>query len=979
MKLLRDVFLSMFLLPILFNIGFAAKMDVQFTQMEKDFIKEHPVIRLGVDPKFIPYEFIDTDGVYKGIAADYSKLISERTGIELVAEKNLSWPEAYEKGVLKELDAFPCVLKTKERERYFIYSEPYYSVQRVIFVNENNYTIKNFANVMNRKVAVQLNSSHHSYLKAFESIDLSLYANVDEALRAVSDGREEALIGNFATSNYFIKANGITNLKYVKIESEEQQSLYFAVRNDWPILVSILNKALADITQEEKITIDNRWIGVEKRIDYTQIIRIAGLVAVLIAIVFIVSLYWIIKLRREVEIRKRIEEALKIAKEEAEYANHVKSTFLARMSHEIRTPLNAITGMAYVIKKTDVTTIQKNYLDKITSASRDMLGIINDILDFSKIEAGKIDIERISFNLDDVLEHLINIVSFKIDEQNIEFSMNRDPEIPAFFWGDQKRIQQVLLNIVNNAVKFTKDGAVSVSIRLVAMVKDSYIIEFSVKDTGIGMSSEQLEQLFTPFSQGDASISRRFGGTGLGLSIVKSLVERMGGSIEVYSALDEGSTFNVQLTLEADRNKDYEEKKKAASVYFQNIRVLVVEKNAFYRNLLRDYLNSFNMVAEFAPSEARALELIEKVSMEDEASYTLLIVDYETPQDGGIVFCTKVKRLPWLKAVPKFIVMIPLSKEELFKNLEDAGLDFGITKPIIPSILYNGIIETFKINVLAMHDSSVLINKQEPFTVEYPYHVLIVEDNKTNQFIAQSILDQSGFRVTLADNGMEGYNLFLKNQRDLDLVLMDIHMPVMNGYEATSLIRKVDSRIPIIAMTADAIAGVEEKCKSIGIDHYISKPFDPEQFVDKIWQVVKPYKEGLLIKSEDEAKQEGQFTTNEVVLDEKDGIRRLGGNTDIYYMVLREYYNENKETSLTLKRAIEKEDYKEASQIVHKVKSSSGNIGAKGLYEVASNFQTALNNGEVEAIPKFHKEFEEILKRLLLLIKESRDINEQTN
>jgi len=968
MKLLRNILLSIVVLPIIINICFAAQRDIQFTQEEKAFIKEHSVIHLGVDPKFIPYEFFDTDGVYKGIAADYIKLISERTGLELVVEKNLSWPEAYDKGVLKQLDAFPCVSKTKERERYFLYSEPYYAFQRVVYINEKNNTIKNFSDVMNHKVAVQTNSSHHSYLKAFESIVPSLYANVDEALRAVSDGREEAFIGNFATSNYLIKANGITNLKYVKVESEEKQSLYFAVRKDWPILVSILNKALADITYEEKINIDNHWIGVEKKNDYTQIIRIAGVIGVVIAIIFLVSLYWIVKLRREVKARKQIEKALQITKEEAEYANHVKSAFLARMSHEIRTPLNAITGMAYVIKKTDLTTVQKKYVDKITRAARDMLGIINDILDFSKIEAEKIEIERISFNLDDVLEQLINIVSFKIDEQNIDFSMKRDTEIPAFFWGDQKRIQQVLLNIVNNAVKFTKDGAVSVSIRLVAKVKDSYIIEFSIKDTGIGMSSQQLEQLFTPFSQGDSSISRRFGGTGLGLSIVKSLVEKMGGGIEVYSALDEGSTFNIQLTLEADRNKNYEEKKKDASVYFQNIRVLVVEKSVFYRTLLRDYLNSFNMVAEFAPSEARAIELMEKVSMEDGKTYNLLIVDHETPLDGGIAFCTKVKRLPWLKEVPKFIVMIPLSKDELFENLEDAGLDFGITKPIIPSILYNGIVETFKINVLEIHDSSALITKQEPFMVEYPYHVLIIEDNKTNQFIAQSILVQSGFRVTLADNGMEGYELFLKNQKDLDLVLMDIHMPVMNGYEATSLIRNVDGNIPIIAMTADAIAGVEEKCSSIGINHYISKPFDPEQFVAKIWQVVKPYKEGLLIKVKDEAKQGDRIKVGQVVLDEKDGIRHMGGRKDLYDLVLKEYYNENKETSLILNKAIEKEDYKEAAQIVHKIKSSSGSIGAKKLYEVASTFQSSLSNEEVEVIPKYHKEFEEMLTQLLIML-----------
>ena len=200
------------------------------------------------------------------------------------------------------------------------------------------------------------------------------------------------------------------------------------------------------------------------------------------------------------------------------------------------------------------------------------------------------------------------------------------------------------------------------------------------------------------------------------------------------------------------------------------------------------------------------------------------------------------------------------------------------------------------------------------------------------------------------------------------MILMDIHMPVMNGYEATSLIRNMDSNIPIIAMTADAIAGVEEKCSSIGIDHYISKPFDPEQFIETIWQVVKSYKEGVLVKSEVAAKQEEQVKENKAVLDENDGIRHMGGNADLYDMVLKEYYNENKETSLILSRAIEKKNYEEAAQIVHKLKSSSGSIGAKGLYEVASNLQKALSNGDVEALTKLHKEFEEMLTQLLSVL-----------
>lgn len=272
MKIIRSILMSLFMLLISSSVCFAKTNDVQLTQSEQNFIKEHPEVHLGVDPKFIPYEFIDTDGEYKGIAADYIQLISDRTGIKMVIQKDITWSDAYEKAVQKQLDVIPCVSKTKEREQYFLYSEPYYAFQRVVFLKANNATIKTLDDLMNKQVAVQTNSSHHSFMKTFDSIKLSTYTTVEEALQAVADEKEVAFVGNYATSSYLIKSNGITDLKYIKINTEENQSLYFAVRNDWPELVSIINKSLASITEEEKITINNRWIGIDKKIDYGQII-----------------------------------------------------------------------------------------------------------------------------------------------------------------------------------------------------------------------------------------------------------------------------------------------------------------------------------------------------------------------------------------------------------------------------------------------------------------------------------------------------------------------------------------------------------------------------------------------------------------------------------------------------------------------------------------------------------------------------------
>lgn len=425
------------------------------TDAEIQFIKAHPTIRLGVDPEFIPFEFFDTDGTYKGIAADYQGLISKKTGLRFDVARGLTWSEAYEKAVERALDALPCVSKTPQRERYFLFSDAYISFQRVMFVSKDNTTIKSLEDLYGKTVAVQRNSSHHSFLSEYSQIGLSPYTHVEDALQAVANGTESVFVGNLATTNYLAKSSGITNLKYIPMNAQEPQSLYFAVRNDWPELVGILNKALASLDEESKIAIRDKWISVEQSADYTLILRYLIIAAAVVAIVFIVSAFWIIRLRKEIAKRRQIQQDLENAKREADEANRFKSTFLARMSHEIRTPLNGIIGMAYLLKKTSVTLTQKMYVERITQSSTNMLGIINDILDFSKIEAGKVELEIASFSMDQVIQDVVSIVSYKIEEQQIGLVLSKDPLIPSWFFGDAKRLEQILINILNNAAKFT--------------------------------------------------------------------------------------------------------------------------------------------------------------------------------------------------------------------------------------------------------------------------------------------------------------------------------------------------------------------------------------------------------------------------------------------------------------------------------------------------------------------------------------------
>ncbi|MGB4288728.1 MAG: transporter substrate-binding domain-containing protein, partial [Tepidanaerobacteraceae bacterium] len=386
--------------------------------MEKD-----SVIRLGIDPNFVPFEFIDEDSEYRGIAADYLALINEKTGLQFEIVKGLSWPEAYDMALAGHIDALPAIGKTEEREKHFLFSEPYYYYKRVIVTRDTDTDISSIEDLKGFAVAVQRNSSHHSYLLSYPGINLSLYDSVEAALTAVATGEEKAFIGNLATTNYLIRSTGLTNLRFISFEAEKQQALYFAARKDWPELISIFNKTLDSISEAEKLAIHNKWVELETQMDYSRIYRVLYILGAVITIVLSVSFFWIVRLQKETRRRKEIQLDLEKAKLDAEKANEFKSSFLARMSHEIRTPLNAITGMAYLLKKTELSLTQSMYIDRITQASNNMLSIINDILDFSKIEAGKVRLELSSFSLDYVIQDIVNIVSYKINEKEIGFRL----------------------------------------------------------------------------------------------------------------------------------------------------------------------------------------------------------------------------------------------------------------------------------------------------------------------------------------------------------------------------------------------------------------------------------------------------------------------------------------------------------------------------------------------------------------------------
>jgi len=952
---LISIIVAMNILTTIAASCFAAENSINWAEDELAFMKDHPVIRLGVDPEFVPYEFIDTDGEYKGIAADYLVLISERTGLQFEVAEGLTWPEVYDMALAGGVDVLPAIGKTNERAEHFLFSEPYYYYKRVIVTRDIDTEISGIDDLEGYSVAVQRNSSHHSYLLSYPHINLSLYDSVEAALTAVATGTEKAFIGNLATANYLIRSNGLTNLRFVSFEAEKQQALYFAVRKDWPELVGIFNKAIDSITESEKLAINNKWVKLDTDMDYGPIFRILSIAGALIVAVLSVSFFWIARLHKEIRQRKLIQLDLEKAKREADEANEFKSSFMARMSHEIRTPLNAITGMSYLLKKTGVSLTQSMYIDRITQAANNMLSIINDILDFSRIEAGKVEIEITSFSMDQVIQDVVNIVSYKIDEQGIGFRLSKDPLVPNWFFGDSKRIEQILLNVLNNAAKFTSEGEVSLDVRLLAKENDNYHISFTIRDTGIGMSEEQTSRLFTPFEQGDSSINRRFGGTGLGLSIVKNLLDMMGGEVKVFSTPGEGSTFIINLPLKIDKEKEAVHIKNLSANHFRNVRTLVLEKSGANINLIESYLGNFGMHCELTSSEASAISMLEAANGRFARPFDLFIIDYDTPAMGGFNFVEAIRNNGKIVKFPKIIMLLPMMREDLFDKLNEHGIDMGIGKPIMPSILLNGILDIFNLKAVSGSRPSA-IKESDPTKLEGPRHVLLAEDNKTNQLIVKSLLEQMGIETIIANDGIEAVEKYKEHRDIIDLILMDLHMPVMNGYEAAEEIRKMSAKVPIVAMTADVILGVRDKCGQSGIYHYISKPFDPDRFIQTIKDII--LESGPCIG------------TDTSVLDRQMGLNNIGGNEELYHRVLEEYRNENQGVLDKLGAAVREKRYDDAVQIVHKIKSSSGSIGAKSLQDAAMSLQNALGQEKEDEIVPLWDRFSKLLRKLLEEIKQ---------
>jgi PAS domain S-box-containing protein len=719
-------------------------------------------------------------------------------------------------------------------------------------------------------------------------------------------------------------------------------------------LTEELGRPVADFA----VTIDESLLG--RKMEWTYIRKDGSRLAVSLVITPLLDAAGVrtgyLGMSHDISAEKAYENELRAAMQQAEAATLAKSQFLANMSHEIRTPMNAILGMLSLLQNTGLSPRQQDYARKTERAAKSLLGLLNDILDFSKMDAGKMALDLQPFRVERLLRDLSVILSANIGNKPVEVLFDIDPATPKVLLGDALRLQQVLVNLAGNAIKFTAQGEVLVQIKVLAQTGPDATLRIAVRDSGIGIAPEHQQHIFDGFSQAEASTTRRFGGTGLGLSISRRLVELMGAELALDSVPGQGSTFYFTVTLPAvEQGPDAPDR--PATRTLTGLNVLVVDDNALAREVLASMAQSWGWHVDAAGSGAEAIRLVEARARTEQAPYQAVFVDWQMPGMDGWETSLRIRQLTPAAVTPIVVMVTAHGREMLAQRTveEQARLNGFLVKPVTASMLLD-----------AVTDARA---ERDPRRVHPKAHtaaqrrleglrLLVVEDNLINQQVAQELLSAEGALVELAANGQLGVAAVASARPPFDAVLMDIQMPVMDGYSATRAIRQELglSELPIIAMTANAMASDREACLAAGMNDHVGKPFDLPHLIKVVQSHLKHAPDATSTPASplppDAMPANGAVSEPAPSLPAVEAVNvsgalaRLGGNTDLYARILQSYLGEISRLPDQLDTFLQRGDLGAAARLLHTLKGLSVTVGADHLAAVASTAENAVQGAD---------------------------------
>jgi signal transduction histidine kinase/DNA-binding response OmpR family regulator/HPt (histidine-containing phosphotransfer) domain-containing protein len=653
---------------------------------------------------------------------------------------------------------------------------------------------------------------------------------------------------------------------------------------------------------------------------------------------------------------------------EANAASIAKSLFLANMSHEIRTPMNAILGFSHLALKTDLNPKQADYVTKIKAASTALLSLINDILDFSKVEAGMLTLENGHFEIRETIEHATAISAVKAAEKGVDVRIVIDPDVPKTLLGDALRLNQIVLNLVSNAVKFTERGGIIVQVRTAERHGDDLVLEISIRDTGIGMTPEQQANLFRSFSQADSSMTRRFGGTGLGLAISKQLVELMGGSIRVDSTTGAGSTFTFTVRMQVG---DSAMLASAAHIEeLRGLRVLIVDDNPASREILHNLFESWSVQADLVASGTEAIAFLEAAN-EAGTSYDLMLIDWKMPGMDGIAAVEAMQESDKLTRLPTIMMVSAYAREEAMAGASQAGISAFLVKPIDPGLLLQQITQFIGQNrtgIVAAGPSPTIAPMVAPEL--RGARVLLVEDNEINSEVAFEILTDGGLIVDLAANGRIACDLVFDADRRYDAVLMDVQMPEMDGITATRLIREriPSETLPIIAMTAHAYEQERQNCLRAGMNDHVAKPVDPAGLMRTLERWLKPAAatpKPAAAPAERAAPAATDLPTSLPPFDIPIALGRVNGKTALLRKLIVNFGIKYRGAIATLRADIDAGAVDEARRLAHTLKGVAGSLELRKVAEASRQLEDALAHRELKDMDSLVERLDQALQPAL--------------